>query len=58
MLELKGPMSVRELAEETRLPERTVRHALAELLRKNLVRRVVSLRDARQVYYELVRPTY
>jgi NAD+ kinase len=53
MLELKGPMSVRELAEETRLPERTVRHALAELLRRSLVRRVVNLRDARQVYYEL-----
>ncbi len=53
MLELKGPMSVRELVEETRLPERTVRHALAELLRRNLVRRIVNLRDARQVYYEL-----
>lgn len=54
MLELKGPMSARELAEETRLPERTVRYALAELLRRNLVRRSVNLRDARQVYYELV----
>jgi len=53
MLELKGPMSARELVEETRLPERTVRHALAELQRRNLVRRVVNLRDARQVYYEL-----
>jgi len=53
MLELKGPMSARELAEETRLPERTVRYALAELLRRNLVRKVVNLRDARQIYYEL-----
>jgi DNA-binding MarR family transcriptional regulator len=53
MLELKGPMSARELVEETRLPERTVRHALAKLQRRNLVRRVVNLRDARQVYYEL-----
>lgn len=55
MLELRGPMSAREIAELTLLPERTVRHALSELLRRGLVRRSTSLRDARQVYYELVR---
>lgn len=54
MLQLRGPMSARELTEETGLPERTVRHALAELLRRNLVRRVINSRDARQVYYEVV----
>ncbi|MFZ8854861.1 MAG: helix-turn-helix domain-containing protein [Thermofilaceae archaeon] len=51
MLELKGPMSARELVEGTRLPEGTVRHALAELQRRNLVRRVANLRDAGQVCY-------
>ncbi|MCD6357806.1 MAG: NAD(+)/NADH kinase [Thermoproteales archaeon] len=55
MLELKGPMSAREIAELTLLPERTVRYALSELLRRGLVRRSTSLRDARQVYYELAR---
>ncbi len=52
MLELKGPMSAKELAEETMLPERTVRYALSELLRRGLVRKVVSLRNARQTFYE------
>lgn len=52
MLRLKGPMSVRELAEETMLPERTVRRALSELQRRGLVRRIVNLRDARRFFYE------
>lgn len=55
MLELKGPMSARELAEETLLPERTVRRALLELQRRGLVRRIVNLRDARQFFYEALR---
>ncbi len=55
VLELKGPLTARELAEETMLPERTVRRALSELLRRGLVRRVVNLRDARQFYYDVVR---
>lgn len=54
MLQLRGAMSARELAEETMLPERTVRRALSELLRKGLARRIVNLRDARQFYYEAV----
>ena len=53
ILELEGPLNVKEIAELTLLPERTVRYALAELLRRGLVRRKTSLRDARQVYYEL-----
>ncbi|MEM0023366.1 MAG: NAD(+)/NADH kinase [Thermofilaceae archaeon] len=55
MLELKGPMSARELAEETMLPERTVRRALSELQRRGLIRRIVNLRDARQFFYEALR---
>ena len=51
ILELKGPLTVKELAKETMLPERTVRYALSELLRRELVKRVISLRDARLVYY-------
>ncbi|MEM2794768.1 MAG: helix-turn-helix domain-containing protein, partial [Thermofilaceae archaeon] len=52
ILEIKGPMSVKELADETMLPERTVRYALSELLRRGLVRKVVTLRNARQTFYE------
>lgn len=53
MLELNGPMTVRELVESTFLPERTVRHALSELLHRKLVSRSVNLRDARQIYYAI-----
>jgi len=54
MLEMKGPMSAKELAKATLLPERTVRHALSELARSGLIRKTVNLRDAKQVYYEAV----
>jgi len=52
ILELKGPLTVKEISEITLLPERTVRYALTELTKKGLVKRRISLRDARQVYYE------
>lgn len=54
MLEMKGSMSVRELVEATRLPERTVRYAISELVKRGFVRKVVNLRDARQFYYEAI----
>ncbi|MCX8181368.1 MAG: NAD(+)/NADH kinase [Thermofilaceae archaeon] len=54
MLEIKGSMSVRELVEATRLPERTVRYAISELVKRGFVRKVVNLRDARQFYYEAI----
>ncbi len=54
MLQLNGPMSARELAEATLLPERTVRYALSELVKTRLVRKIINLRDARQIYYEAI----
>ncbi|RMF31532.1 MAG: winged helix-turn-helix transcriptional regulator [Candidatus Nitrosothermus koennekii] len=53
ILEYEGPMSQRDLADRTMLPERTVRLALSHLLNKGYVKKRVSLRDARQRIYEL-----
>lgn len=55
ILELEGPLTVKEIANITLLPQRTIRHALSILSEKGLVRRRVNLRDARQAYYE---PTF
>ena len=52
-LEYEGPLSQKELATRTMLPERTVRLALSHLLDKGYVKKKVSLRDARQRIYEL-----
>ncbi len=52
-LEYEGPLSQKDLASRTMLPERTVRLALSHLLGKGYVRKKVSLRDARQRIYEL-----
>jgi len=53
MLELEGPMSVRDLAAKTLLPERTVRYALNILLDKGLVEKVVDPRDPRRHIYRI-----
>lgn len=52
-LEYEGPLSQKELASRSMLPERTVRLALSYLLNKGYVKKKVSLRDARQRIYEL-----
>lgn len=52
-LEYEGPLSQKELASRSMLPERTVRLALSHLLGKGYVKKKVSLRDARQRIYEL-----
>lgn len=52
-LEYEGPLSQKELASRSMLPERTVRLALSYLLDKGYVKKKVSLRDARQRIYEL-----
>ncbi|MGH9934326.1 MAG: MarR family transcriptional regulator, partial [Nitrososphaerales archaeon] len=52
-LEYEGPLSQKDLASRTMLPERTVRLALSHLLGKGYVKKKVSLRDARQRIYEL-----
>ncbi|MFQ5941506.1 MAG: NAD(+)/NADH kinase [Nitrososphaerales archaeon] len=52
-LEYEGPLSQKDLASRSMLPERTVRLALSYLLEKGYVKKKVSLRDARQRIYEL-----
>lgn len=54
-LEYEGIMTQRELAAKTLLPDRTVRVALAHLLKKGYVKRKISVRDARQRIYEISR---
>lgn len=56
MLETYRELSVKELVEVTGLPERTVRHALATLLSRGLVKRSINLRDARQRVYRPAQP--
>lgn len=54
MLEIEGPMDVKELAIKTLLPERTIRYALSLLLERGLVERVADLRDPRRYIYRVV----
>ncbi|MEF8773872.1 MAG: helix-turn-helix domain-containing protein [Halobacteriales archaeon] len=52
VLEIQAPLSQGELAEESLLPDRTVRYALNRLQDVDLVESRHSFRDARkQVYY-------
>ncbi len=53
MLEIEGPMSVKDLAAKTLLPERTVRYALNILLEKGLIDRIVDPRDPRRHIYRV-----
>ena len=53
VLEGSGPCSHGRLAEESLLPERTVRHAIERLEDAGLVRSRASYRDARRRIYEL-----
>lgn len=55
ILELEGPLTVKEISRLTLLPQRTVRYALSILSEKKLVRKRVNLRDARQAFYEAVK---
>ena len=52
-LEHEGPLSQTQLAESTLLPARTVRAALAELKKHDLVTARVSFMDARKRIYSL-----
>lgn len=45
------PLTQPELAEETRLPKRTVRHGLEQLLEIDAVNERTRLKDARQRQY-------
>lgn len=53
ILEYEGPLTQKDLANKTLLPDRTVRLALSHLLNKGYVKRKVSIRDARQRIYEI-----
>ncbi|MEE8132648.1 MAG: NAD(+)/NADH kinase [Nitrososphaerales archaeon] len=52
-LEYEGPLSQKDLASSSMLPQRTVRLGLSYLLDKGFVKKRLSLRDARQRTYEL-----
>jgi len=49
----EGSMTQKEIITNTFLPERTVRHALELLIRKNLIIRQPYLNDARQAVYSI-----
>ena len=51
VLELESPLTPAEIAERSRLPKRTVRHALSVLGEASLVEERVSFRDARRRLY-------
>ena len=52
VLETEAPLSQGRLAEESLLPDRTVRYALNRLEKQDLIESRYSFRDARkQVYY-------
>lgn len=52
-LEYDGDLTQEQLTEATRLPGRTVRHALTELADRGVVTSRISLMDARQRIYTL-----
>ncbi len=52
-LEYEGPLTQRDLAKKTMLPDRTTRLALALLVERGLVKRRSTLRDARQKVYNI-----
>lgn len=56
VLEREGASTQKQLAEHTRLSQRTVRYALGELDSLGLLREDVYIRDARKRLYTLVAP--
>ena len=52
-LEYEGPLTQSELAEESLLPQRTVRHALGKLEDAEVVEESVYLMDARKSNYQI-----
>lgn len=53
VLDLNAPLDQAQLADETLLPDRTVRYALAQLEDAGLVTAQITLQDARKHVYEL-----
>lgn len=52
-LEYEGKLTQTELVEETRLPPRTVRHAVSDLQKHDIIEGSISFSDARKRYYSL-----
>jgi DNA-binding MarR family transcriptional regulator len=55
VLEMDAPLSQAQVAEESLLPDRTVRYALTRLEERGLVHAQYSLQDARKQVYTLAR---
>lgn len=55
-LEYEGPMTQSQLAEESLLPQRTVRHALGKLENADVVEESIYLMDARKSSYHIRSP--
>ncbi|MFC7131193.1 hypothetical protein [Haloferax chudinovii] len=53
-LEYEGDLTQSQLADETMLPSRTVRNAVAQLQRERIITAQISFRDARQKVYSLL----
>lgn len=53
VLDVEGPLTQKELAAETRLPQRTVRQATSRLEGRGIIERRVYVPDARQSRYAL-----
>ena len=53
VLDVNGSLDQAQLAEETLLPDRTIRYALTQLEDADLVTEHVTLRDTRKHVYEL-----
>ncbi|MGC9103843.1 MAG: sugar kinase [Candidatus Methanodesulfokora sp.] len=51
VIEYEGPLSRKEIVERTLLPERTVRYAISQLLRRGLISRSMDPRNPRQQIY-------
>lgn len=54
VLKREGPLTQKQLVQQTRLVSRTVRHALTQLEERNLIETRVNRNDARQSFYMLV----
>jgi DNA-binding MarR family transcriptional regulator len=51
VIEQEEPLTQKQIAEKSRLPERTVRYALGRLREIDAITENMSLRDARQTLY-------
>ena len=54
ILEEKGPLTQKELIEESEIPARTARYALRRLIDMGLIVKRCNLSDMRSVYYFIV----